>query len=195
MFCPGLEVFVHNGAYPVFIAGHGNLTVIWSDCWRYTAEECEGIVVDADPVFYVALSHTLRIEVIAVGKCGNKDGNFCCLFRIMTVMNAKHFSCKVQFEIDTRISLDMEGKLFGIRPFTVSSAILAVAHRSFAVHNARSIVFLPEMFKCLTLTGKCLIDGFCIEIPIQKLVSCHTRLFLQQFFNVLICDILRQRIR
>ena len=54
-----------------------------------------------------------------------------------------------------------------VAEFTVSSTILAVAHRSFDVHNALSIVFLPEMFKRLAFMGKCLIDSFYIEIPIQ----------------------------
>ena len=41
----------------------------------------------------------------------------------------------VQFEIDTGITLDVEGQLFGISPFAVTPAVLAITHRFLPVYD------------------------------------------------------------
>lgn len=77
----------------------------------------------------------------------------------------------IDIKIDSRISLDMKSEFSGICPFTVPSAILAVTHRLPSIHNAYGIVFLPEMLEGFSLAGKCLINSFLVEIPVQKLIG------------------------
>ena len=52
-------------------------------------------------------------------------------------------SSEIQLKINAGITLNVEGQLFGIRPFAVTSAILAITHRLLPVYDTYGIVFLP----------------------------------------------------
>ena len=60
-----------------------------------------------------------------------------------SVMQIELLSGVVQFEIDAGITLDVEGQLFGISPFAVTPAVLAIAHWLLSVYDTDGIVFLP----------------------------------------------------
>lgn len=110
-------------------------------------------------------------------------------------MQIKLFSGKVQFKIDTRITLDVKGQLFGIRPFAVTPAVLAIAQRPLSVYDAYGIVFLPPMFQGLPFAGQGLIDCFLIEIPVKELVCRYTRLLIKQALDVFVRNIRRQGVK
>ena len=97
----------------------------------------------------------------------------------------------VQFEIDAGITLDVEGQLFGISPFAVTPAVLAITHRFLPVYDTYGIVFLPQMLQGLSFTGQSLVDSFLVKIPVEELIRRHTRLFIKQVSDVFIRDICR----
>ena len=97
----------------------------------------------------------------------------------------------IQFEIDTGITLDMEGQLFGISPFAVTPAVLAIAHWLLSIYDTYGVVFLPQMLQGLSFTGQSLVDSFLVKIPVEELIRRHTRLFIKQVSDVFIRDICR----
>ena len=103
---------------------------------------CPCIIVDPDPAPDIAFCHALCIKVITVCKNYDKDRDLCSLFRIPGIMQIQLLVRIIQLEIDTRVTLDMKSQLFGIRPFAVASAVLAVTQQLLSVYNAYSIVLL-----------------------------------------------------
>ena len=170
MFCPCLKIFIQDRADPVLVPGNRHLTVIRGNRWSHAAKIGQRVIVDPDPVPDIAFRHAFSIKVITVSEGSDKDGDLCGLFRIPTVMQAKLLPCIVKFEIDARITLNVKGQLFGISPFTVTSAVLTIAHWLLSVYDTYSIVFLPQMLQGLSFAGQSLIDRFLIKIPVEKLV-------------------------
>ena len=175
-----LEIFVQDRADPVFIPGNRHLTVIRRNCRGYAAKIGQRIIVYPDPVPDIAFRHVFGIKVITVGKGSDKDGDLCGLFRISAVMQIELLSGVVQLEIDAEITLDVEGQLFGIGPFAITPAVLAIAHWLLSVYNTYGIVFLPQMLQGFPFAGQSLVDSFLIKIPVEELIRQYTWLFIEQ---------------
>src|SRR5699024_9652863 len=135
--------------------------------------------------------HSFSVKVITVGESCDKNGYLCGLFRVPAVMQIELFSRIVQFEIDAGITLDVEGQLFGIRPFAVTPAVLAVAHWLLPIYDTYGIVFLPQMLQGFSFAGQSLIDSFLVEIPVKELIRRYNRLFIKHVSDVFIRDICR----
>ena len=191
MFCPCLEVFIQDRADPVFVPGNRHLTVIRGNRWSHAAKIGQRVIVHPDPVPDIAFRHAFGIKVITVGKGSDKDGDFCGLFRVPSVMQIELLSGVVQFEIDAGITLDVEGQLFGISPFAVTPAVLAIAHWLLSVYDTDGIVFLPQMLQGLPFAGQSLVDGFLVEIPVEELIRRYAGFFIEQALNVFVRDICR----
>ena len=71
----------------------------------------------------------------------------------------------VQLEIDTGITLDVEGQLFGISLFAVTPAVLAIAHWLLSIYDTYGIVFLPQMLQGLPFAGQSLVNSFLVKSP------------------------------
>src|SRR5699024_6983616 len=149
------------------------------------------VIVDPDPVPDIAFRHAFGIKVVTISEGGDKDGDLCGLFRIPAVMQIELLTGIIQFEIDAGITLDMEGQLFGISPFAVTPAVLAIAHWLLSIYDTYGIVFLPQMLQGLSFTGQSLVDSFLVKIPVEELIRRHTRLFIKQVSDVFIRDICR----
>ena len=106
-------------------------------------------------------------------------------------MQIELLSGVVQFEIDAGITLDVEGQLFGISPFAVTPAVLAIAHWLLSVYDTDGIVFLPQMLQGLPFAGQSLIDSFLVEIPVEELIRRYAGFFIEQALNVFVRDICR----
>lgn len=61
-------------------------------------------------------------------------------------------------------------QLFGISPFAVTPAVLAITHWLLSIYDTYGIVFLPQMLQGLSFAGQSLIDSFLVKIPVEKLV-------------------------
>src|SRR5699024_4615315 len=160
MLCPCLEIFIQDRADPVLVPGNCYFTIIRGDCRRHAAKIGQRIIADPDPVPDITFGHSLSVKVITVGEGCDKNGYLCGLFRVPAVMQIELFSRIIQFEIDAGITLDVEGQLFGICPFAVTSAVLAVAHWLLSIYDTYSIVFLPQMLQGFSFAGQSLIDSF-----------------------------------
>src|SRR5699024_6230055 len=137
----------------VLIPGNCYFTIIRGDRWGHAAKIGQRIIVDPNPVPDITFGHSFSVKVITVGESCDKNGYLCGLFRVPAVMQIELFSRIVQFEIDAGITLDVEGQLFGIRPFAVTPAVLAVAHWLLPIYDTYGIVFLPQMFQGLPFAG------------------------------------------
>src|SRR5699024_658661 len=119
------------------------------------------------------------------------DGDLCGLFRVPAVMQIELLSRIIQLEIDTGITLDVESQMFGISTFSVTTAILTVAHWLLPVYDTYCIVFLPQMLQGLPFAGQSFIDSFLVKIPIEESIRRYTRLFIKHTFDVFIRYICR----
>ena len=191
MLCPCLEIFIQDRADPVLIPGNRHLTVIRRNCRSHAAKIGQSVIIYPDPVPDITFRHAFGIKVITVGEGCNKDGDLCGLFRVPAVMQIELLSCIIQLEIDTGITLDVEGQLFGISPFAVTPAILAIVHWLLPVYDTYGIVFLPQMLQGLPFAGQSFIDSFLVKIPIEESIRRYTRLFIKHAFDVFIRDICR----
>ena len=126
MFCPCLEIFIQDRADPVLVPGNRYFTVVRSDSRGHAAKIGQRIIVHPDPVPDIAFGHAFGVKVITVGKGSDKDRDLCGLFRVPPIVQVKLLSCIVQFEVDTGVTLDVKGQLFGISPFAVTSAVLPI---------------------------------------------------------------------
>ena len=161
MFCPCLEVFIQDRADPVFVPGNRHLAVIRGNRRSHAAKIGQRVIVYPDPVPDIAFRHAFGIKVVTISEGGDKDGDLCGLFRIPAVMQIELLTGIIQFEIDAGITLDMEGQLFGISPFAVTPAVLAIAHWLLSIYDTYGIVFVrgkvilqPQGKEFFTCRGK-----------------------------------------
>ena len=159
MFCPCLEIFIQDRADPVLVPGNCYFAIIRGDRWCHAAKIGQSIIIDPDPVPDIAFGHSFSVKVITVGEGSDKDRDLCGLIRVPAVMQIELLPHIVQFDIDTGITLDVEGQLFGISPFAVTPAVLAIAHWLLSIYDTYGIVFLPQMLQGLSFVGQSLIDS------------------------------------
>ena len=159
MFCPCLKIFIQDRTDPVLVPGNRHLAVIRGNRRSHAAKIGQRVIVDPDPVPDIAFRNAFSIKVITVSEGSDKDGDLCGLFRVASVMQIELLSGVVQFKIDTGITLDVEGQLFGISPFAVTPAVLAIAHWLLSIYDTYGIVFIPQMLQGLSFAGQSLIDS------------------------------------
>src|SRR5699024_9385929 len=163
-------IFIRDRAAPDFVPGHRYCAIIRGDRRPHAAKIGQSIIVHPDPVPDIAFGHSLSVKIITVGEGSDKDRDLCGLIRVPAVMQIELLPRIVQLEIDTGITLDVEGQLFGISPFAVTPAVLAIAHWLLSIYDTYGIVFLPQMLQGLPFAGQSLVNSFLVKIPIEKLV-------------------------
>lgn len=130
VFSPGLKVLVECRVNPVLVFRDSNLAVVRSDSCRDTAEVVQCVIVDSEPVLYLAFCHSLGIEVFTVGQGCNEDSHLGRVLRGRTVMDNERLPGVIKLKVDARLVWDMDGYLLECQPFRVTPAVLAITQRS-----------------------------------------------------------------
>ena len=119
-------IFIQDRVDSVLGPGNRHLAAIRGNRRGHTTKIGQCIIVRPDQVPDFAFCHAFDIKIITVGKSSDQDGNLCGLFLVPMVMQIELLSDVAQLEIDAGITLDVKGKLFGISPFAVTPAVLAI---------------------------------------------------------------------
>ena len=170
MFCPCLEIFIQTGLIQSLFRATATLQLSRGNRRRHAAKIGQSIIIDPDPVPDIAFGHSFSVKIITVGEGSDKDRNLCGLIRVPAVMQIELLPRIVQLEIDTGITLDVEGQLFGISPFAVTPASTGDSSlASFHLRHLRHCISATDASGSL-LCGPELVNSFLVKIPIEKLV-------------------------
>lgn len=127
MVSPGLEVLVHAGTDPVFILRNSYLAVIRGNRLGDSAKISNSVIVDPDPIAYIAGYHSFCVKVIAERQCCHEDGDGGQFLWVTTVAENQVLACKIQFRIHAGITLNMKRDLCTVQPVCITPAELPVA--------------------------------------------------------------------
>ena len=126
MVGPGLEVLVHAGIDPILVFRNSYLAVIRGNRLCDSAKVRNGIVVDTDPVAYIAGYHSFCVEVITERQRSHEDGDGSQFLWVATVAKNQGLSSIIQFRIHAGIALNMKCNFCAVQPVCITPAKLPV---------------------------------------------------------------------
>lgn len=109
-------------------------------------------------------------------------------------MQKQRLSRIVQFQIDSRVSLDVECDLLRVAPDGVPAAVLPVAQWPEIVDITYGIVFLPELLERHAFPGESLVDLLLIERPVKFRFGGNTGFPVEKIVDEFVGDIFRKRV-